>query len=127
MPRSSTSSKQAAPFRYNPPKIKMPAPPPMPYKPAAPPMVLPQVQQPTMMQSMKDGFGLGLGSSIAHNVVGRMFGAPAYTPNKPSSDSAEKKPCAAELREFENCFVSSDTTFCGDKQNTYVECIKQNK
>lgn len=122
MPRS-TSSKQAAPFRYNPPKIKMPNPPPVPYKPAPSPMVLPQA--PTMMQSMKDGFGLGLGSSIAHNVVGRMFGAPAYTPNRPTEP--EKKPCANELREFENCLVSSDTTFCGDKQNAYVECIKLNK
>lgn len=124
MPRS-TSSKQAAPFRYNPPTIKMPNPPPVPYKPAAPPMQLPQLpqvpQQPTLMQSMKDGLGLGLGSSIAHNVVGRMFGAPAYTPKE------EKKPCAAELREFENCMISNDTTFCGDKQSAYAECIKLNK
>lgn len=123
MPRS-TQSKQAAPFRYNPPKIS--APPPMKHTPAPPPAIHIPAPPPqiSMMQSMKEGFGLGIGSSIAHNVVGRMFGAPAYTP----SQAKPQKPCAAELKAFENCLLSEETRpFCGDQQHAYTECVKLNK
>ncbi len=128
MPRS-TQSKQAAPFRYTPPKIS--APPPMKHTPAPPPAIHIPAPPPqiSMMQSMKEGFGLGLGSSIAHNVVGRMFGAPAYTPSQAKPQPQEpSKPCAAELKAFENCLLSEETRpFCGDQQHAYTECVKLNK
>ena len=36
-------------------------------------------QGPTLGQSIKDGFGLGIGSAIGHRIVSGVFGAPSVT------------------------------------------------
>lgn len=60
MPRNSTPAKSPSTQRTI-PKINLPSPPPISYQP--------QYQtQPTLFQSAIQGFGLGMGSSIARNI-----------------------------------------------------------
>ena len=57
MPRSD-SSKKTKVFVYTSPKT-------------------PIAMHPTLVQSVKEGFGLGIGVSIARNMVDRVFGLPS--------------------------------------------------
>ena len=58
-PLRDKSMKQSTPVKYTPPQT--------------------QVQKSSFGSSMKDGFGLGMGSAIAHTVVNRFM-----TPNSPT-------------------------------------------
>ena len=59
-----------------------------------------QVQKPTFGDSMKDGFGLGMGSAIAHNLVNRIM-----APRPPTKDErcAGYQECLKVVKPKENC------------------------
>jgi hypothetical protein len=64
-----------------PPTVWKPAPVPVVWKPAPPPAV-----QPTLGQTIKEGFGLGIGVAAGQRVVGAVLGpapAPAPTGKRP--------------------------------------------
>jgi hypothetical protein len=77
MPRSSGSFTQPRSFssfrQTTPQSITRPSVPALPRPTPAPLQI--QAPQPTLGQSMKEGFGLGVGLSVARNVVDRAFGA----------------------------------------------------
>lgn len=63
-------------------------------------MPLPSGAGPSLGQSIKDGFGLGIGSAIGHRIVSGIFGAPtvnvaAAAPREPTA--FEK--CVADHRD----------------------------
>jgi hypothetical protein len=75
---------------------------------------------------MKEGFGLGVGSAIAHRVVGSMFGAP--TVNITQASTPITNPCDKERFAFESCMkTQSMETFCGQEQIAYTDCIRMVK
>ncbi len=78
-----------------------------------------EFEQPTLGQSLKQGFGFGAGSAIAH----RMFGA---TPQViMPSDKKVESPCEKERISFENCMkIKSSDDFCGNEQISYTQCLK---
>lgn len=86
---------------------------------------------PSFGQTIKEGIGYGIGSSIAHNVVGRLFSAPAYTPkNDATTETTVKEAteaCSKQRGIFENCLLRESVEFCGEEQNTYTECIKTSR
>lgn len=53
---------------------------------------------PTLGQSMKDGFGLGVGSAIAHRLVAGIFGAPTVAVAQAREPTAFEQ-CVAEHRD----------------------------
>lgn len=78
---------------------------------------------PTFGQSMKDGFGLGVGSAIAQRVVSSVLGAPTVNVSSPSQVS--NNPCDKERMAFESCMkTQSMESFCGQQQMAYTECIR---
>jgi hypothetical protein len=81
-----------------------------------------EIQQPTLGQSLKQGFGFGAGSAIAH----RFFGA---TPTILAPSQPEvKPPCDKERTAFETCMKTKSTDdFCGDQQMAYTQCIRLSK
>lgn len=84
---------------------------------------VPSATAPTFGQSIKDGFGLGVGSAIAQRVVGSILGHP--TLNVTHETPKQKQPCEKELLAFENCMkTQSMETFCGQEQTAFVNCIK---
>lgn len=80
------------------------------------------VEQPTLGQSIKQGFGFGAGSAIAH----RMFG---MTPTIIApSDKKISNPCDKELTAFTNCLKTTSTDgFCGEEQIAYTKCLNDPK
>jgi hypothetical protein len=127
MPRSSSQSRSSS---YKPSRPALPTPPPAvfrnPYSSVGHPT--PIVNQPTLGQSMKEGFGLGAGSAIAHRVVASIFGAPTVNTvitTTPQSVSVSKQPCDKERLAFEACMkTQSMETFCGQEQLAYTSCIR---
>lgn len=72
----------------------------------------PQHQPSSFGQSMKDGFGIGVGSAIAHRAVSAVFGAP-----KVETIGSEKKETTATILQptsYEQCmkYNSNDHETC---------------
>jgi hypothetical protein len=57
----------------------------------------PALKRPSMMDTIKEGFSFGVGTSIARNVVDRVMGPSSVAPN------SEKKPTF----EFQQCMEDS--------------------
>jgi len=58
---------------------------------------------PSLGQSMKEGFGLGIGMSVARNIVDRVMG-PAQAQQAPAqAQQAPVAPPATPLTEFKKC------------------------
>lgn len=70
-----------------------------------------QIQGPSFGSSLKDGFGLGMGSAVAHNLVNRIM-----APKPPTRDEmcAGYKECLEVVKSKESC----DRIFkaCAEKQ-----------
>lgn len=83
------------------------------------------VQQPTFGESLKSGFGFGIGSSIAHNIFGSR---PASTPAPAPVQSA---PMAdpTKLTSYEQCLVDThgDLTGCKHLRTTATTTADINK
>jgi hypothetical protein len=76
------------------------------------------------MQTLKEGFAFGAGSSIARNVIDRMMPAAQTLP--PSRVCHE--PCLLHLEEYESCLLSQDSeAFCGDKRLAYKDCKEKSE
>ena len=82
MPRQQNSQSKSQPPRIYapPPKIWHASPPPTSLGPFT-------GTQPTIWQSMKQGFGLGAGSEVGHRVMGSLLG-PSSSPASPASLSS---------------------------------------
>lgn len=113
--RSSSSSSRSTPRAV------------VPYRPPLPPTsVTHHVDTSrTLGQSIKDGFGLGVGSGIGHAMVSRVFGL--GSPTTPVSQTqTPKEPCEFERKAFELCLTSNNDT-CHNKQFALTECLKLSK
>lgn len=81
-------------------------------------------QPPSLMQTLKEGFAFGAGSSIARNMIDRMMPTAQTLP--PSRVCHE--PCLLQLKEYENCILSQDNeAFCGDKRASYNDCKQKSE
>lgn len=75
---------------------------------------------------IKEGFGFGMGSAIAHRMVGSFFpsnGTVAAAP-PPPREAEWVEPCKTERRIFENCLISESEFFCHNQQDTLTTCLK---
>jgi hypothetical protein len=98
MPRTSNSSKKQS-FGFSP----------APYKPAPPPMIVKHEQsQPSFFGSITQGFGLGMGSSIARNIF-------ESKPSQPVAYSQQPVKSEAKVVEFKQCMEKT--------YNNYDECV----
>lgn len=85
---------------------------------------LPLYKPPTLFDSVKQGFGFGLGSSIAHSIM-----SPKTTQSPIVHEAPrEYKPCIEKKcdiieKEFEKCNINLD---CSDELiKEYNNCLKQ--
>ena len=83
----------------------------------------PLVAKPSMLQTVKEGFSFGVGSSIAHTMVGRLFGSSSQI--HPQAPTAPVDSCYKERRDYETCILNEDIYRCNDKQETYTLCIQK--
>jgi len=69
---------------------------------------------PTFASSMKQGFGFGVGSSIAHTIVGNLL---------PKTPTHTKKNCDPILSEYNQCFTNANCTH--EQMETLSNELKQ--
>lgn len=74
-----------------------------------PPIQLPPQQAPTLFDSVKQGFGFGIGTSIAHSI----FGGSSEENNKPTSTGTAKAPF---IDEFLKCMERTENNIEECKQ-----------
>ncbi len=78
------------------------------------------IEQPTLGQTIKQGFGFGAGSAIAHRILG-----PTPTILQAPSDKKVEHPCEKELIAFESCMKTRSTDdYCGNEQMAYTHCLR---
>jgi hypothetical protein len=103
MPRSS-SSQSKLPVKYTPPQSSTPS--------------RMEIEQPTFGQTLKQGFGFGAGSAIAHRLLNPF-------PTLTLSDKKIQETCEKERLAFETCMkTKSADDFCGNEQMSYTQCIR---
>lgn len=66
-----------------------------------------QAQAPGLMSSMKEGFGLGVGLSVARNLVDGIFGSKEPAQPPPMIQAPPAKPL--HLREYTECIQEGGT------------------
>lgn len=90
---------------------------------------LPAVTGRTLGLSIKDGFGLGVGSSLGHRAVGWMFGPPAMAVAGGSgalgAPAAPADLCATFKEDMDACFKFKDfESHCFEQMRSYKECLQ---
>ena len=65
-----------------------------------PTVVNPKVVNPSLMQTVKEGVGFGIGSAIGHRVVNGLFGSGSSQPHEVRKRPTEYEQCLAEHRDF---------------------------
>ena len=93
MPRTHVNQKTSTSFPY---QRQSPLAPPIPHTPNPPPQTV-QIQPPGFLSSVLQGFGLGTGSAIAHN----MFDNTKTVIHK--EEPKYSGPCAKEKEVFDKC------------------------
>jgi hypothetical protein len=99
------------------------------YKNTNPQMTTTQIQQPSssILSTIKEGFAFGVGSSVAHNTVSRLFNSSSIntTDNKNTQDTLciSKTHCDIKLKDYEEC-VRQYRDNCKELISEYEKCIR---
>lgn len=115
MPRNSPVP--SLPFSKKPSIPKVPAPS---FHPPISPIV---AQPPTLGQSMKEGFGLGVGMSVARNLVDGVFGTKPPAPVTAPVPQLPVQHCAETLKALSACYKHFERD-CPGELTAYMECMK---
>ena len=85
------------------------------------PVALPlKIQQSTLGQSVKEGFGFGVGSSIARTAIDSFFDR-----MKEPSKEVKKASCKPEEKDYESCILTNQGgSNCEYYSYAYMQCIK---
>jgi hypothetical protein len=85
------------------------------------------VEQPTLGQTIKQGFGFGVGTSLARNLVDRAFASPAQpqtqTQTQTQTQQKPQKSCKELEAEFNQCIKGQlPENTCQDFLERYNQC-----
>lgn len=96
-----------------------------PFSPLAPSVPI-SVEQPTLGQSIKQGFGFGVGTSLARTLVERAFASPVsgQQPQQQAQQPQQQKKSCKELEaEFNQCIQAQlPENTCQDFMDRYNQC-----
>jgi hypothetical protein len=134
MPRASPSSRPSHPVVHR-SVPRLPPPPPRVSLPTPPPTVI-QTERPGFLQSVKEGFSLGVGVNLANRMVGAVLGPPgggsqafpAAQPAPQNSGVASAPPaplCHKEQFAFDSCVRSfpSEIMTCQSQMDSLNACL----
>jgi len=81
-------------------------------------------QSPSMATTIKEGFAFGIGSSVAHNAITRLFNSPSDTiKNTQDTMCISKTHCDIKLRDYEEC-IRQYRDNCKELITEYEKCIR---
>jgi len=79
---------------------------------------------PSLGQIVKEGFSFGLGSAVAHRLVGSLFGSTSTVyPITPSDDTNSQKPSDPVVQTARSIGASATQDMSG--QIDYLQCLKE--
>jgi hypothetical protein len=114
MPRSSTKSSQSTPVVITPKKISV----------TQPSIHTPSAVAPSFGQIIKEGFGFGLGSSMARHAVDSVMSAF----NKGDKKEHTQDACYAERKYYESCMLTDkQDSNCSHAFAGYQQCLEVEK
>jgi hypothetical protein len=88
---------------------------PKPNLPALPTSNLPALRTPSFLQTIKEGVGYGIGSSIGHRIVGSILGTNAASTGSAASTvstASAASTVSTASREYEQCMKDYNTEAC---------------
>lgn len=121
--RSSTFGRGMGSYSYSrskPSYKSTPAPP----TPSTPSTVTVEASRPTFGQTLKEGFGFGAGSAIAHRIFGATPTQTINYVNTPTSISDKK--CNLEENAYFDCTKNHDGYSCETKYDNFKKCLGTN-
>jgi dsRNA-specific ribonuclease len=84
-----------------------------------------KVETPSMASTIKEtivaGFGLGVGSEIAHRAVSAVLGPRQIEVQHQSDKSKNDNRCQEYLQKYEKCLKENS---CSDELENYQKCLK---
>lgn len=126
--RSSTFGRGMGSYSYSrskPSYKPTPVPSPSPvYTPSTPSTVTVEASRPTFGQTLKEGFGFGAGSAIAHRIFGASSTQTVNHINTPSNINEKK--CNLEENAYFDCTKNHDGYSCETKYENYKKCLGSN-
>lgn len=122
---SNSSSNSSSYSRSKPSYTPTPAPPPSPvYSPSTPSTITVEQNRPTFGQTLKEGFGFGMGSAIAHRIFG---GSTTHTVNHVQTPetplTCNEKKCSQEKNLYFDCTKNNDGYSCESKFESFKKCL----
>ena len=126
MPRQSNSNRTSSQTSTKPPTI---LPPPKIWHQAPQIWKSSEDSRPSMLQTMKEGVGLGMGSAIGHRIVGGIFG-PSYPPQAQYLPPAPLNPPLT--REYAQCILMNEKNqdvcrpFISNDKSPWKTCMEMN-
>jgi len=124
MPRKDSRSKSPVlnkPFSFKEATVYKPFVPPKPLPVYKPPMYLPK---PTLFDSVKQGFGFGIGSSIAHSFMGTNNNT--HNTNTHTSKPYTNNNCETIKNEYNKCMLENKyndpKNTCYNLEKEYEQC-----
>ena len=98
-------------------------------QPLSKPLSKNHTQQSSTFSNIKDtiisGFGLGVGSEIAHRAVSSIIGPRTVEiQHSQSNSSNSNSSCQEQIKIYEKCLKQSNQKNCIDDLETYQQCVK---
>ena len=80
---------------------------------------------PSMLDSLKQGFGFGAGIEMARGIIGSIF--PKEEPKAYSGEDNNiiSEECKPMMRSMIECMKGDDDAFCEEEIQSYKQCIKE--
>lgn len=79
---------------------------------------------PSMLDSVKQGIGLGTGVEMARGLIGSIFPKEETTAYPFQDKNSINEECKTFMRSMTKC-MSDDGVFCDEEINAYKKCIKE--
>lgn len=79
------------------------------------------VAQPSFAQNVKDGFSLGIGVSVARNIVDRMFGSPNISPPAQRKTTS----CSEHIAKYDVCMFERQPYECKEIWDDVKKCLAE--
>lgn len=81
---------------------------------------------PTFMDTIKQGFGIGLGAEVGRKIVDKVIESTSSN-NVINEKTPEKSlSCQEETSNMKQCLMFSNSFGCCDEIDTYTQCVKNN-
>ncbi len=82
-------------------------------------------RSPSMLDSLKQGFGFGAGIEMARGIIGSIFPKEESKAYSGEDNNIISEECNPMMRSMIECMKNDDDAFCEEEIQSYKQCIKE--